>query len=82
MAYVLRQMMVAIKYDFSEILASKQSAPLVDSIIAVLNQAQFEPWMVLNGDIGSLTANHSMELHSLLENSRQKIRNLHDALGQ
>jgi hypothetical protein len=81
-AYVLRQMMVAIKYDFSEILASKQSTPLVDSIIAVLNQAQFEPLMVLNGDIGSLMANHSMELHSLLENSRQKIRNLHDALGQ
>lgn len=81
-AYVLRQMMVAIKYDFSEILESKKAAAQVDSIIAVLNQAQFEPLTVLNGDIGSIMANHSMELHSLLENTRQKIRNLHDALGQ
>ena len=81
-AYVLRQMMVAIKYDFSEILEVKKASAQVDSIIEVLNQAQFEPWAVLNGDIGSMLANHSMELHSLLENARQKIRNLNDMLRQ
>lgn len=81
-AYVLRQVMVAIKSDFSEILEVKKASTQVDSILEVLDQAQFEPIMVLNGDVGSITANHSMELHSLLENARQKIRNLNDMLRQ
>lgn len=81
-AYMLRQMMVAIKYDFSDILEVKKATALVDSIIDVLNQAQFEPWVVLNGDVGSVMANHSMELHSILENARQKIRSLTDMLRQ
>jgi len=79
-AYVLRQMMVAIKYDFSVILNAKNAGPQVDNIIAVLDQCQFEPIIVLNGNIGSITANHSMELHSLLENVRQRIRNLSEML--
>lgn len=81
-AYVLRQVMVAIKYDFSEILSVKNATAQIDSIIEVLNQAQFEPWIVLNGDMGGILANHSMELHSLLENARQKIRNLNDMISQ
>jgi hypothetical protein len=81
-AYVLRQMMAAVKYDFSEILGVKNASALVDSTIDVLDQAQFEPLVVLNGDVGSLTANHSMELHSLLESARQKIRSLNDMLRQ
>lgn len=81
-AYVLRQMMAAIKSDFSAILDSKNAGPQVDNIIAVLDQCQFEPLFVLNGDIGSITANHSMELHSLLENARQRIRNLSEMLRQ
>ena len=81
-AYVLRQMMVAIKYDFSDILTNKNATQQVDTIIAVLDQCQFEPLIVLNGDIGSITANHSMELHSLLENTRQRIRNLEEMLGK
>ena len=81
-AYVLRQMMVAIKYDFAEILRVKNAAAQIDSIIEVLNQAQFEPLIVLNGDTGGLLANHSMQLHSLLENARQKIRNLNDMISQ
>ncbi len=81
-AYVLRQVMVAIRDDFSEILETRKARPQVDSIIEVLDQAQFEPLVVLNGDVGSVLANHSMELHSLLENARQKIRNLNDMLRQ
>lgn len=81
-AYVLRQMLAAIKYDFSVILDSKNAGPQVDNIIAVLDQCQFEPLIVLNGGIGSITANHSMELHSLLENARQRIRNLSEMLRQ
>jgi len=79
-AFVIRQMMVAIRYDFSEILSSWNATTQVDNIISVLNQTQFEPVVVLNGDVGSVLANHSMELHSLLENSRQKMRNLRDML--
>ncbi|MDR1921548.1 MAG: DUF2333 family protein [Candidatus Adiutrix sp.] len=81
-AYVLRQSMAAIRHDFQEILEVKKATAQIDSIIEVLDQSQFEPWMVLNGDIGSVMANHSMELHSILENARQKIRNLNDMIKQ
>lgn len=81
-AYVLRQMMLAIKSDFSEILAVKNASVQVDSILEVLNQTQFEPWVVCNGDTGGILANHSMQLQSLLENARQKIRNLNDMIKQ
>jgi hypothetical protein len=74
--------MAAIREDFSEILEVRKARPQVDSIIEVLDQTQFEPLVVLNGDVGSIMANHSMELHSLLENARQKIRNLNDMLRQ
>jgi hypothetical protein len=81
-AYVLRQMMIAIRIEFREILEQKKAADIVDDIIVTLEQAQFEPWLVLNGNIGSLTANHSMELHSILENTRQKINNLIEMISQ
>ncbi|MDR2422091.1 MAG: DUF2333 family protein [Deltaproteobacteria bacterium] len=81
-AYVLRGMMVAIKVDFREILEVKKAAEIVDDIVLTLDQSQFEPLIVLNGDIGSITANHSMELHSILENARQKINNLVEMLSQ
>lgn len=79
-AYVLRQMMVAIRYDFAEVLKRRSATAQMDSVIEVLNEAQFEPWVVLNGSVGSVMANHSMELHSVLENARQKLRNLNDML--
>jgi hypothetical protein len=81
-AYVLRQMLVAIKIEFQEILEVKKATEIVDDIIMTLDQSQFEPWIVLNGDIGAMTANHSMELHSILENSRQKINNLIEMISQ
>jgi hypothetical protein len=81
-AYVLREMMTAILVDFREILEVKKATELLEDIILTLDQSQFEPLIVLNGDIGSITANHSMELHSILENSRQKINNLIEMLSQ
>jgi hypothetical protein len=81
-AYVLREMMAAIKIDFREILEVKKATEIVDDIILTLDQSQFEPLVVLNGDIGSITANHSMELHSILENARQKINNLIEMISQ
>jgi hypothetical protein len=75
-AYVLRQMLAAIRLEFREVLEVKKAEALVEDIIQTLDQSQFEPLFVLNGDIGSITANHSLELHSILENARQKINNL------
>ncbi|MDR0548033.1 MAG: DUF2333 family protein [Deltaproteobacteria bacterium] len=81
-AYVFREMMTAIKVDFQDILVVKKAEEMVDDIILTLDQSQFEPLIVLNGDIGSITANHSMELHSILENARQKINSLISIISQ
>ncbi|MEW5724957.1 MAG: DUF2333 family protein [Thermodesulfobacteriota bacterium] len=79
-AYGLRQMMLAVQFDFRNIIEVKKAEELVDRIIAVLDQSQFEPLLVLNGDHGSLFANHSLQLQSLLEDSRQKMRSLQDMI--
>lgn len=75
-AYVIRQVMLAIRYDFKDILHVKKAEELVDRIIQVLNESQFEPIIVLNGDRGSIMANHSLQLQSLLEDTRQKLGSL------
>lgn len=81
-AYGLRQMMTAIKADFNNILEIKKAHELVDRIIHVLDQSQFEPIIVLNGKRGSIFANHSLQLQSLLEDARQKMRSLQDMIQQ
>lgn len=79
-AFGLRQMMVAIQHDFNNILEVKKAEELVVRIIDVLDQSQFEPLIVLNGKRGSIFANHSLQLQSLLEDARQKIRSLQDMI--
>ena len=79
-AYGIRQMMLATKYDFRNIFAVKNADELVDRIIALLDKSQFEPIIVLNGSRGSIFANHSLELQALLEDARQKMRSLQDML--
>ena len=79
-AYVLRQMMVAVNHDFANILEVKKAGELVVRIIQVLDESQFEPIVILNGSRGSIWANHSLHLQSLLEDARQKIRSLQDML--
>lgn len=81
-AYVLRQIMVAVQIDFEEILAIKNSRKNVADIIEVLDGCQFQPLLVLNGDLGSLTANHSSQLQAQIENARQRMRNLNDILNK
>lgn len=80
-AYGLRQMMVAIKHDFKHILEMKRATELADRIIHVLNESQFEPLIVLNGKRGSIWANHSLQLQSLLEDARQKMNSLTEMLS-
>ena len=79
-AFVLRQMMIAIRHDFKHILEIKKADELVERIIDVLDESQFEPILVLNGDRGSIWANHSLQLQSLLEDGRQKMRSLQDMI--
>ncbi|MBU2549218.1 MAG: DUF2333 family protein [Proteobacteria bacterium] len=81
-AYGIRHMMLAVKYDFKNILEVKKAEELADRIIHVLDQSQFEPLFVLNGSRGSILANHSLILQSLLEDARQKMRSLQDMIRQ
>lgn len=74
--YGLRQLMVAIKYEFKEVLEIKKSTELVDRIIDILNMCQFEPIYVANGSRSSLWANHSLALLATTEDIRQKIGSL------
>lgn len=81
-AYGTRQMMLAIKVDFDNIFKIKNAGVLVDRIIELLDQSQFEPIIVLNGSRGSIFANHSLQLQSLLEDARQKMRSLQDMIRE
>ncbi|MEW6263635.1 MAG: DUF2333 family protein [Thermodesulfobacteriota bacterium] len=75
-AYVIREMMLAARQEFKHILEVKKAHELVDRIILVLDDSQFEPLIVLNGDFGSVLANHSLQLQSVLEDARQKMGSL------
>lgn len=79
-AYALRQMMLAVRHEFKHILELKKATELVDRIVDILNQSQFEPIVVLNGSRGSIFANHSLQLQSVLEDTRQKMRSLQDMI--
>lgn len=78
--YVMRQLMLAVQYDFAEVIAQRNAGNLVAAIIRTLDRTQFEPLMVANGDRGSLWANHSLQLQALLEDARQKMRSLQNIL--
>jgi hypothetical protein len=79
--YAMRQLMLAVKYDFSEVLTQRNAGNLVTAIIRTLDRAQFEPLFVANGDRGSLWANHSLQLQALLEDARQKMRSLQNVVA-
>lgn len=81
-AYGIRHMMLAVKYDFRDILEIKKADELLDRVIELLDQSQFEPWFILNGRRGSIFANHSLQLQSLLEDARQKMRSLQDMIRE
>ena len=79
-AYGLRQMLLAVQVDFANILEVKKADELLQRTIHVLDNSQFEPLMVLNGDRGSIFANHSLQLQSVLEDTRQKLGSLQDMI--
>lgn len=79
-AYALRQVMVAVRWEFAEILQLKRSTELLDNVIEELGLANFEPLFVLNGSRDSIFANHSLKLMATLEDVRQKLINLQHML--
>ena len=79
-AYALRQVLVAVRWEFAEILRLKRSNELLDTVIEELALANFEPLLVLNGSRDSIFANHSLKLMATLENVRQKLINLQHML--
>lgn len=79
-AYALRQVMVAVRWEFNEILRVKRSTELLDNVIEELGLANFEPLVVLNGSRDSIFANHSLKLMATLEDVRQKLINLQHML--
>lgn len=80
--YGIRQILVAVQYDFQEILEIKKATELLDKIIRLLNQSQFEPILILNGSRGSIWANHSLQMLATLGDARQKTRSLESMLRE
>jgi hypothetical protein len=79
-AYALREVLLAVRWEFREVINIKRSAELVDTIIEELALADFEPLVVLNGSRDSIFANHSLKLMATLESVRQKMMNLQQML--
>jgi hypothetical protein len=78
--YALRPMLLAVSWEFNDVLNIKRSKELLTNIIDELSLANFEPWVVQNGDRDSIFANHSLTLMATLENVRQKLVDLKQIL--
>ncbi len=81
-AYGMRQLLTAVRSDFTEILEIKKATELLDQTIRLLNQSQFEPILILNGSRGSVWANHSLQMLATLSDVRQKMRSLESMLRE
>ena len=81
-AYALYESFKAIRVDFIDVLTDKNSVELTDKIIENLSRSYFEPLVVFNGDLGSVFANHSLNLSGVFNDARQKVSSLIVALRQ
>ena len=81
-AYALYESFKAIRVDFMDVLADKNSVKLADKILEELGRCGFEPLLVFNGDPDSIFANHSLNLSGVFNDARQKIDSLIVALMQ
>lgn len=79
-AYGMREALLAARFEFRDVIKIKRSGDLLDSVIADLALAQFEPWMVLNGARDSMFANHSLTLMATMQDARQKLRSFADTM--
>jgi len=81
-AYALYASFTAIRVDFIDVLRDKNSVQLVDKVLEDLMRCDFEPFIVFNGDPGSIFANHSLNLSGVFNDARLKIDSLIVALKQ
>jgi hypothetical protein len=81
-AYAIYESFKAIRIEFKEVLIDKNSMNLVDKILEHLQRCNFEPWIVFNGNLDSIFANHSLNLSGVFNDARQKINSLTVALKQ
>ena len=81
-AYALYESFKAIRVDFIDVLTDKNSVELTDKILENLSRCYFEPLVVFNGDLGSIFANHSLNLSGVFNDARQKVSSLIMALKQ
>ena len=81
-AYALHESFKAIRIDFIDVLKDKNSLQLVDKILEDLRRCDFEPLVVFNGGLGSVFANHSLNLSGVFNDARQKVTSLIVALKQ
>ncbi|MFH1035993.1 MAG: DUF2333 family protein [Pseudomonadota bacterium] len=79
-AYGIREVLAALRWEFKEIISIKRSGELLDNVIDELGLADFEPLWVLNGSRDSIFANHSLSMMATLEDARQKLINLQHVL--
>ena len=79
-AYAMYEVMLAVRWEFRDVIEIKRSSELMDTIVEELKLAHFEPLVVLNGSRDSIFANHSLKLMATLENVRQKMINLQQML--
>lgn len=72
-SFGLYQMLLATKEDFKDILKLKRADELLDNVITILKNTQWEPCVIMNGDPDSVFANHLLNLSSRLQDARQKM---------
>ncbi len=79
-AYVIKQVLESVQHDFDNVLKTKKADELMRKTTHILEKAQLEPLMVMNGDRNGIFANHSLTLQSVLEDARQKMRSIQTML--
>jgi len=81
-AYAMLGVMLAVRRDFSAVLEDKNALEITDLILKSLQQSQFEPILVTNGERDGILANHSSNLKAYLDDARQKMGSLTTILRQ
>lgn len=80
--FAMLGMMKAVREDFKSVLNDKNALEITDLIIQSLEESQFDPLFITNGDKNGVLANHSNNLKVYLDDARQKMNSLISILDQ
>lgn len=81
-AFAMLGLIRAVRRDFAEVLKDKNALEITELILKSLQQSQFEPLIITNGDKDGILANHSNNLKAYLDDARQKMGSLTSILRQ